>query len=91
LEVVFRWSFPDHHAYKPSELQRVAHQARIHGADILVTTEKDRLNCPSHLERVIAPIGLAWLRIELELENESGLFSILESVLDRARPKHFAL
>ncbi len=90
LEVVFRWQFPDHHSYNPTEMQRVAHQARIHGAGILVTTEKDLINCPSHLERAIAPLDLAWLKIELELEDESGFFTVLEKALLRSRPRHFA-
>ncbi len=90
LQVVFRWQFPDHHSYNPAELQRVAHQARIHGADILVTTEKDRINCPSHLERAIAPLDLAWLKIELELEDEARFFSLLEKTLLISRPRHFA-
>ncbi len=87
LEVVFRWAFPDHHAYNPTELQRVAHQARTHGAELLVTTEKDRINCPPHLERAIAPLSLAWLEIELELEDEAGFFAVLEKALERIPPK----
>ena len=77
LEIAFRWAFDDHHTYKPSELQRIAHQARIHGAEILVTTEKDRINCPSHLGKAIAPLDLAWLEIDLELENENAFFTFL--------------
>ncbi len=91
VDVVFRWSFPDHHAYNPTELQRFAHQARLHGADILVTTEKDRVNCPSHLERVIAPLDLVWLEIELELEDESGFFELLENSLQPTPPKQFVV
>jgi tetraacyldisaccharide 4'-kinase len=91
VEVVFRWSFPDHHAYNPVELQRVAHQARLHGADILVTTEKDRVNCPSHLERAIAPLDLVWLEIELELENEAAFFDLLENSLLPTPPKQFVV
>jgi tetraacyldisaccharide 4'-kinase len=83
LEVVFRWAFPDHHVYQPLELQRIAHQARASGAEILVTTEKDRINCPIHLEKAIAPFDLAWLQIELQLENESVFFSLLEQALGR--------
>jgi len=78
LEVVFRWAFGDHHVYKPFELQRVAHQARVHGADILVTTEKDRLNCPSNLDKAISPFDLAWLELELELDNEAAFFALFE-------------
>jgi len=83
LEVVFRWAFEDHHRYKPVELQRIAHQAFLHGAEILVTTEKDRLNCPSNLDRAIAPLGLAWLEIDLELQEEAAFFELLDRQLRR--------
>lgn len=83
LEIVFRWTFEDHHHYKPIELQRIAHQARVHGAEILVTTEKDRLNCPSHLDRAIAPLDLAWLEIELDIENEPDFLAFLDRELRR--------
>ncbi len=89
IDVVFRWSFPDHQAYTPTDMQRLAHQARLAGADILVTTEKDRINCPNHLENVIAPLDLAWLAIELELENEPGFFAVLDRALAQNRPKLF--
>jgi tetraacyldisaccharide 4'-kinase len=82
VEVVFRWTFDDHHAYKPTELIRVAQQARQHGAEMLVTTEKDRINCPPHLEKKIAPLKLAWLEVEMEVEGEGEL---LREVLGRAR------
>lgn len=83
LQVVFRWEFEDHHKYKSFELQRIAHQARTHGAELLVTTEKDRINCPNHFERAIAPLDLAWLEIELELEDEAGFFELVERALER--------
>jgi tetraacyldisaccharide 4'-kinase len=89
LELVFRWSFPDHHAYTPTELQRLAHQARVAGAGILLTTEKDRINCPNHLEHILAPLELAWLTIDLELENEPGFFEILDKALAQNQPKLF--
>jgi 3-deoxy-D-manno-octulosonic-acid transferase len=83
LDIVFRWTFADHHQYKHLELQRIAHQARVHGAEILVTTEKDRLNCPSHLDRAIAPLDLAWLEIDLEIENEPDFLAFLDRQLRR--------
>ena len=88
LNVVFRWEFPDHHAYKPVELQRVAFQARLRGADLLVATEKDRINCPHQIEASVAPLQLAFLEIELELENEDAFFAQLRESLagfDRER------
>ena len=78
LDVLFRWTFPDHHSYKPVELQRIAHQAQLHGAEILVTTEKDRVNCPDHLECVLAPLKLVWLEIEFGLEQEDSFLELLE-------------
>src|SRR5579875_420287 len=81
LEIVFRWAFEDHHSYKRFELQRIAHQARVHGAEILVTTEKDRINCPNHFDNAIAPLDLAWLEIQLELEEETRFFGLLDQAL----------
>ncbi len=81
LEVVFRWSFDDHHSYTPFELHRIAHQARACGAEVVVTTEKDRTNCPEHFEAAIAPLTLAWLEIEFELEDEAGFFVYLDEAL----------
>jgi len=33
--------FPDHHAFRPRDMEQVAAEARRAGADVLVTTEKD--------------------------------------------------
>lgn len=83
LEIAFRWTFDDHHEYKHVELQRIAYQARLHGAEILVTTEKDRLNCPGHLDRAIAPLDLAWLEIDLQIEDEPRFLTFLDRELRR--------
>jgi len=90
LNVVFNWAFDDHHAYKPNELSCLAQQARLLGAQMLVTTEKDRINCPNNLEGAIAPLKLAWLEIELELEDEPAFFEVLERVLRKRRPAGLA-
>lgn len=81
LEVVFRWAFADHHTYQPVELQRLAAQAHAYGAEILVTTAKDRINCPSKLGALVAPLKLAWLEISLELEDETGFFHFIDRTL----------
>ncbi len=83
LEIVFRWSFDDHHSYQSFELQRIARQAQASGAEILVTTEKDRMNCPEQLERAISPFDLAWLEIDLAVENEPAFFNYFEQALQR--------
>jgi tetraacyldisaccharide 4'-kinase len=79
LEVVFRWEFPDHHPYQPVELHRLSSQARRLGAEILVTTEKDRVNFPSDFVSSAAPLDIAWLEIESTLDEEAEFFSWLES------------
>jgi 3-deoxy-D-manno-octulosonic-acid transferase len=83
LEVVFRWSFDDHHNYKPTEVYSLAQQAKEYGAEMLVTTEKDRINCPNNMESALAPLNLFWLEIEFELENEGAFFEVLERKLAR--------
>jgi tetraacyldisaccharide 4'-kinase len=81
LNVVFKWAFGDHHAYTPVEMQRTAHQARAHGATMLVTTEKDRINLPDYLEQALKGMPVAWLEIELELEDETGFFAAFDRAL----------
>ncbi len=62
LHVAYRWPFPDHHPYTPVEIARLAHQARAHGADLLVTTEKDRINLPENLENALKKDELGMAR-----------------------------
>ncbi|MBV8569849.1 MAG: tetraacyldisaccharide 4'-kinase [Acidobacteriaceae bacterium] len=86
LDVVFRWEFDDHHAYKPFELKRVAHQGLCHGAEMVVTTEKDWINCPPHVAKTVAPLTLAWLEIELQIEDEPRFLAVVETALRKTRP-----
>jgi tetraacyldisaccharide 4'-kinase len=81
FHVVFRWTFPDHHVYQPGELRRMAQQAKAEGADMLVTTEKDRINFPPDFAAAVAPLELAWLEIENVLEREAEFFEWLEKRL----------
>lgn len=85
LDLVFRWSFDDHHPYKPTELASVAHQAKANGAEMLVTTEKDRINLPNHLESALGGLNLYWLEIEFELENEAMFLELLNRKLTARR------
>jgi 3-deoxy-D-manno-octulosonic-acid transferase len=81
LEVVYRWTFPDHHEYKQAELRRIASQAQGAGAEILVTTEKDRINFPGDFASAVSPFEVAWLEIETILERDQEFFKWLESKL----------
>ena len=84
LNVVFRWAFNDHHTYRPVELQYLARQALLHDAQLLVTTEKDRVNFPGRLSMAIAPLQLAWLEVEMELQDSSSFFAFVENRLRRS-------
>jgi tetraacyldisaccharide 4'-kinase len=84
FHVVFRWTFPDHHVYQPAELRRLAQQAKSEGADMLVTTEKDRINFPVDFAAAVAPLEIAWLEIENVLERENDFFDWLEARLPDA-------
>jgi tetraacyldisaccharide 4'-kinase len=73
LEIVFRWTFGDHHRYRPAEIRRIAEQAAAAGAEAIVTTEKDFVNlCPDAV-KLAAPLRIYWLRIGIEIENEEQL------------------
>ena len=92
LKIVFQWTFGDHHSYTPVEIQRIAHQARTFGADLLVTTEKDRINLPDYMDQALKSMRMAWLEIELELEDEAGFLAAFDYALSgegQPTPKRF--
>lgn len=81
VTVVDEVRFPDHHAYGPGDLERVADRARRCGAQVLVTTEKDAVKVAPLLrgdEPVLAVrLGTEILdgreRMERALFGEAGL------------------
>ncbi len=81
LETTFRWSFGDHHQYRPGELARLRHHAIETGAAVLLTTEKDWMNLPHNAAELLHPVEIRWLRIGIEIEQEAELFSLLDRAL----------
>ncbi len=69
-QVVESVIFPDHHRYRPSDLQRIRRLAADCGADCLVTTEKDLVKLPP---RAFTRIPIYALRIELRLMTGAKL------------------
>ena len=67
--------FPDHHAYSPAELDRLAAAARSLGAEGLVTTGKDwaRLG-----ERWDGELPLWVLEVEARLEDAEPVLELLD-------------
>jgi len=84
---VFTWTFGDHHRYKCMEVQRLALQARMHGAPFLLTTEKDAMNLPERAAEILldASMELYWLKIGIQVEHEEALLELIESKLANAR------
>lgn len=82
VDVVFRWTFDDHHLYTPRELHRLKLQAQAAGADVLITTEKDRMNLPPGVEAFVAPLDIAWLEIEYKLDREEEFLQLVDQKLN---------
>jgi len=78
LDPCYRWSFGDHHQYRPAELARLRVQAMEAGATVLLTTEKDWMNLPSETEELLLPLSIRWLRIGIEIQDERRLLAQLD-------------
>jgi tetraacyldisaccharide 4'-kinase len=70
-------AFPDHHPYTEAEINKLIVQAVAQKA-VLVTTAKDIVRVPQALRDCMAVIELG-----LDMDNERGLDSILDYILDR--------
>lgn len=83
IRPVFRWVFGDHHRYSWDELRRLAAQARMHGASVLLCTEKDAMNLPERSIELLLnhSVELYWLKIGVEIEDEDALLELIESRL----------
>ena len=84
---VAEWiDFDDHHRYRPQELRHVAHQMASRGATALVTTEKDAVNLCEDCDRLLAPLPLYWLQVQMRIEGEERLMAEVERAIgERAR------
>jgi tetraacyldisaccharide 4'-kinase len=61
-------AFPDHHRYTARDLDAVTHRARVLGATLLVTTEKDAVRLgpvgPGHAGAGSLPVWVLGVRLE---------------------------
>ena len=83
IEPAITWAFDDHHSYQWVELQRLAAQARMRSARVLLTTEKDVANLPERAAEILmgALVELYWLKIGIQVNDEAGLMALIESKL----------
>ncbi len=77
LEVAFRETFRDHHAYSLSDLQRLAARASAQSVEALVTTEKDLMNLCDGAATVFQNPPLYWLKLGVEIEREEELLRMI--------------
>ncbi|MGD0135627.1 MAG: tetraacyldisaccharide 4'-kinase, partial [Bryobacteraceae bacterium] len=79
LPPVFHWAFDDHHHYSCAQVERLAAQAKMHGSNVLLTTEKDAMNLPDSTVSILdhAGIEVYWLKIGVHLEKEDQLLELI--------------
>ncbi|CAI2719456.1 tetraacyldisaccharide 4'-kinase [Nitrospina watsonii] len=65
-EVVSKFAFPDHYAYRAEDLQEIEARAVKAGAELLVTTEKDAVKLFDHA------FALPWYALRVSLEVVEG-------------------
>lgn len=69
FDLTYSRAFADHHSYTRHDIERVAREARAHGAEALLTTAKDAVKLRSM--RFEMPCFV--VEIEFEFEDELGL------------------
>ena len=82
LQPVFHWAFGDHHHYTCAQVERLAAQAKMHGSNLLLTTEKDAMNLP---ESTAARAGTRRRRIVLAQNRRANRKRGATAGVDRRR------
>jgi tetraacyldisaccharide-1-P 4'-kinase len=85
IQPVDRVAFDDHHAYRPSEMRRLAQQFLAIKAEAAVTTEKDAINFCEGCPALMGPLPVFWLKIRMEIEREEEFLQFVESRLALGR------
>jgi tetraacyldisaccharide 4'-kinase len=86
VEPLATFTFSDHHQYKCAELRRLARQALDLGAEVLLTTAKDKVNLPTDYAAAIAPLKLCFVEIGLEIEGREELLRLIGKRVDVVPP-----
>jgi tetraacyldisaccharide 4'-kinase len=73
--------FPDHHKYTRDEVVRLARSAAEAGADVLVTTEKDRVNLPADSDELAKPLRIFTVAVRTRLRNENEFLLAVDNLL----------
>ncbi len=91
LHPVFHWAFGDHHHYTCAQVVRLAAQAKLHGSNLLLTTEKDAMNLPDSSAAALEHAGVQvfWLKIGVHIEKEDQLLHLIASKMHHYNPPPF--
>jgi len=82
--MAWKYTFSDHHRYRPGEVRRMASRARAEKLGALVTTEKDTMNLPKAAAEIIGSMPTYWLAIDVEIDREAELLQwIRERMVNR--------
>lgn len=81
-DIIAVFAYPDHHAYRDDDLERMKALTRARHA-ALVTTEKDFVRLPPRLRK-----GVLTLPVEAVFEDERALDALLRTALARAEQPH---
>ena len=77
FEIALHLPFGDHHPYPPESLEKIRQAFEAEGAELIVTTGKDRVKLQGHLELPMA-------EIPIRAEPEPGFFEWLDQRLGEA-------
>ncbi len=80
FEVVEHLAFPDHHPYPPASVEKILGAYMRHGAELVVTTGKDRVKLQGHLEVPLA-------EIPIRAQPEPAFFAWLDERLAAIRAR----
>ncbi len=78
FEIAGELRFPDHHAYPPASLERIAEAFRTSGAAAVLTTSKDRVKLHGRLELPLA-------ELPVRAEPEPAFWAWLDGEVGRIR------
>ncbi len=71
-DIVLRLRFPDHHHYSEEEILHIFSEAFTRQAELIITTEKDVMGLPPHLQELIAGQKMTLWVLGIEVEISSG-------------------
>lgn len=76
--IVGKLEFNDHHAYTIEDMYKITTEAKVAGADIIITTEKDIVKIKPFLDKINNEIPICILRLAVELDIASLLKNTIE-------------